>query len=60
MNNGNDAEANYLYGFALSTLQRYQEAQPVLEAAKRLFGWGGKKQRVQEIDSLLTSRSQKL
>ncbi|MBE9201112.1 MULTISPECIES: hypothetical protein [unclassified Nodularia (in: cyanobacteria)] len=60
MNNGNDAEANYLYGLALGALQRYQEAQPFLEAAKRLFGWEGKKQRVQEIDSLLTSRSQKL
>ncbi|WP_414542714.1 tetratricopeptide repeat protein [Nostoc sp. CCY0012] len=60
VNNPEDAEANYQYGFTLYFLQRYQEAKPVLEKAKRLFIMNEKVQKVQQIDSLLQSLNQKL
>ncbi|MEA5583433.1 tetratricopeptide repeat protein [Nodularia harveyana UHCC-0300] len=60
MNNRNDAEANYQYGFALYVLQRYQEAKPVLEEAQRLFALSENKKKVQYIDVFLKSLNQKL
>ncbi|MEA5514120.1 hypothetical protein [Nodularia sp. UHCC 0506] len=60
MNNRNDAEANFQYGLSLYLLQRYQEAQPYLEAAKRLFDLSGNEQKVIEIDAFLHALNRKL
>ncbi|MBE9201111.1 MULTISPECIES: hypothetical protein [unclassified Nodularia (in: cyanobacteria)] len=60
MNNRNDAEANFQYGLSLYILERYQEAQPFLEEAKRLFVLSGQYQRVDKIDGFLQSLNRKL
>ncbi|WP_414550318.1 tetratricopeptide repeat protein [Anabaena sp. CCY 0017] len=60
MNNRNDAEAHFQYGLSLYILQRYQEAQPCLEEAQRLFVLSGQVQRLEEIEAFLYLLNQKL
>jgi tetratricopeptide (TPR) repeat protein len=51
--NPNNAEAHYQLGFALYSLNQYDQAKPVLERAQRLYSLEGEGQKVQQINVML-------